>query len=81
MTTLTRPVKRETAARYRGRPLIVEIYPGFIVLREKKTRRAVTVTYETVLELGYKLLARQKQAEKVQEKRNGKSRVRVKQPA
>jgi len=63
MTALTRPVRRETAACYRGRPLIVELHPGYIVLREKGTRRAVTVDYKTALEVGYKILARQQQAE------------------
>ena len=70
MTALTRPVRRETAACYRGRPLIVELHPGYIVLREKGTRRAVTVDYKTALEVGYKILARQQQAEQ------GKARTR-----
>ena len=74
MTTLTHPVKRETAARYRGRPLIIELHPGYMNIREKGTRRSVTVDYRTALEVGYKLLARQKQAEKVQEKKRGTSK-------
>ena len=64
MTALTRPVRRETAACYRGRPLIVELHPGYLVLREKRTRRAVTVDYKTALEVGYKILARHEQAER-----------------
>ena len=68
MTALTKPVRRETAACYRGRPLIVELHPGYLVLREKGTRRAVTVDYKTALEVGYKLLARQQQADRVKER-------------
>ena len=67
MVAITRPVRRETAACYRGRPLLVELHPGYLVLREKGTRRAVTVDYKTALEVGYKLLARQEQADKQKE--------------
>jgi len=45
MIALTRPVRRETATSYRGRPLIVEPHQGSLALREKGTRRAVTVDY------------------------------------
>lgn len=61
MTTVTRPVRRETAACYRGRPLVVELHPGYLELREKGKRQAVTLDYHTALEVGYKLLARQSQ--------------------
>lgn len=64
MTTLSRPVRRETSTVYRGRPLIVELHGGYMTLREKGTRRAVTIDYRTALEVGYKLLARQAQREK-----------------
>ncbi len=64
MTCLTKPVRRETATCYRGRKLIVELHPAYIVLREKGTRRAVTGDYRTALETGYKILARAAQAER-----------------
>jgi hypothetical protein len=71
MTALSasRPLRRETATVYRGRPLIVELHPGYLVLREKCTRKAVTVDYRTALELGYKLLARQAAIDKHDKKR------------
>jgi len=72
MTTLTHPVKRETSSLYRGRPLIIELHPGYMSIREKGTRRSVVVDYRTALEVGYKLLARQRLAEKLKEKKHGK---------
>lgn len=42
MTTLAKPVRRETAVQYRGRPLIAELHAGFIHLRgEGPARRRV----------------------------------------
>jgi hypothetical protein len=55
------PLVRETAARYRGRPLVVELHPGFIALHPKGMREKVTVDYATALEVGYKLLAREQE--------------------
>lgn len=59
MTALNRPVRRETAIVYRGRPLIAEIHAGFLALREKGRRAGVTVDYRTIYELGWKILARE----------------------
>jgi hypothetical protein len=63
-----RTVKRETASTYRGRPLIVELHPGYLILRQKGTRRAVSVDYGAVLDLGYKIMARAERAEKMKAK-------------
>ena len=52
------PVKRETDVYYRGKTLVVELHPTFIVLKEKKKRVRVTVSYPAIYELGWKLLAR-----------------------
>lgn len=57
-------VKRETAAVYRGRPLLVELHPGHVTLREKGRRSKVDIDYRTILETGYKMLWRAEQAEK-----------------
>ncbi len=59
-----KPVKRETAVVYRGRPIIIEIHPGFLKLREKGRRSAVALDYRTMLDVAYKILWRQEQAEK-----------------
>lgn len=67
-----RTVKRETAITYRGRPLIVELHPGYLILRQKGTRRAVSIDYSAVLDLGYKLMARAERAEKLKAKQEKK---------
>ena len=59
MTSLNHPIRRETATTYRGRPLIVELHPGYALIREKGKRHSVSVGYAAILELGYKLLARE----------------------
>lgn len=62
MTAIRKPVKRETATVYRGRPLLAELHPGYIVLREKGRRAGVNVDYRAVYDLGWKMLAREKAA-------------------
>ncbi len=74
MTTLQNPVRRETAVIVKGRPLIIEARPGYLRLREKGRRFAVEVDYRAVYDLGFKILARQKAAEKAQAKRRGRTR-------
>jgi hypothetical protein len=74
MTTLKPASKltRETSAYYRGRALVIELHPGYCSVRLKGTRQAVSVDYRTVLETGYKVLARQAAAEKAARKRGRK---------
>jgi hypothetical protein len=62
---------RETAAVYRGRALVIELHPGYCSVRLKGTKQAVSVDYRTVLETGYKILARQAASEKAA-RRKGK---------
>ena len=61
---LTSPVKRETSTLSRRRPLIVELTAHAAIIREKGRRDRVTVPWDAVLDLGYKLRARQERAEK-----------------
>lgn len=49
MTQLNKPVTRETLSRDRGRPLIITLYPTYLELRAKGTRRRYTLTYEACL--------------------------------
>lgn len=78
MTNLTRPVKRETAQHYRGKPLIIELHAGYLKLRQKGRRRgAVEVDYATILEVGYKLLARQESNKRAEEKAAANRRRKV----
>jgi hypothetical protein len=58
------PVRRETDVHYRGRALVVELHPGFLTLKEKGKRYRVSVGYDAILSLGFKLLARAEAAEK-----------------
>ena len=64
MTSLNRPVKRETGAIVKGRPLVVELHAGYLTLRAKGKRHTVTVDYRAVLDLGYRILARAAATEK-----------------
>lgn len=59
-----RAVRRETACCYRGRPLIVELHPGYMTIREKGRRRSVLLDYRAAFDLACKILARERLAEK-----------------
>jgi hypothetical protein len=63
------PLRRETGTYYRGRPLLIELHPGYAVLRRKGTRQRVAVSYDAILEFGYKILARQAALEKAERKK------------
>jgi hypothetical protein len=66
MTLATRPVKRETAVAVRGRALIAELHPGYLLLREKGRRTPVSVDLRAVYDLGWKIMARAQAAERKQ---------------
>jgi hypothetical protein len=74
MTTLSagKPLRRETALYYRGRPLLVELHPGYLTLREKGRRFTFSVDYQAILELVYKIKHRADQAEKRKKRRSSK---------
>lgn len=59
-----RPVARETAVIYRGRPLMIMLHPQLMELREKGKHTRVTVPIAAIWDLGWKLKARQEAAEK-----------------
>jgi hypothetical protein len=64
VTRLTKPVKRETATVVRHRALMAELHAGYLTLREKGRRAGVSVDYRAIYDLGWKMLARQKAAER-----------------
>lgn len=64
MTAIHTPIRRETATYYRGRPLIVELHPGYLNMREKGRRFALAVDYRAVIDLAYKIKARADAAER-----------------
>ncbi len=75
MTTIDRPVRRETASTYRGRPLVIELHPGYLEIRPKGKRTRVAIPYDAVLELGWKMIARAERVEKIAaKKRRGKEK-------
>lgn len=57
-------VTRETAAYYRGRPLIVRLRPRYIEVREKGRRDVLEVDYLVLYDFAQKLRWRKQQAEK-----------------
>ena len=53
-------LRRETATLYRGRPLLVELHPGFMLVREKGRREGgYSIDYRAVYEAAAKIHARQ----------------------
>lgn len=76
MTALTgaKTVKRETRAVYRGRPLVAEIGTHEISLREKGRRFVVSVPLLAVYELGYKMLAREREKAKKDAKKGSRTK-------
>jgi hypothetical protein len=76
MATPLKPEKivtRETAVVYRGRPLLVELHPAYLTLREKGRQFRLSIDYRTILDTAYKMLYKAQQAEKAA-KRNSKSK-------
>jgi hypothetical protein len=47
MTVLRKPIKRELPERIAHRQMIVELHPGFIRLREKRSRTAWDISWES----------------------------------
>lgn len=74
MTGLKRPVRRETAARFRDRKLIVILEPpDLITVKEKGRRKGFTLTVEAIYILAAEAEVRRQKAEK---RKNRKRRVK-----
>ena len=58
LTSQSRTLRRQTGSTYRGRPLVVELHPGYLTLREKGKRSTVDVPYDAIHALGWRLAAR-----------------------
>lgn len=56
MTVLTsgKTLQRQTAVEHKGRPLCVELHPGFIKVWPKGTKEAYCVDWESIFHLGAK---------------------------
>ena len=72
MTTIKQPVRRETRTMYRGRPLVVELRPTYLLMREKGRRTRLEVDYGAIYDLAQKIRWRLQRAEK--EKAKGRAK-------
>ena len=67
-----RPTRRETSATYRSRPLMVELHPSYLAIRQKGRRDVLTVDYICLFEFAHKLRWREQQAERKAAKKRGR---------
>ena len=68
MTTIDRPVRRETYARVQGRPLMIELSRHVVTVRRKGTRLRYTVPIEALWSVGAKIARREADALKAKSK-------------
>lgn len=69
MTKATKPVRRETFSCFRGRPLVIEIHPTFVTIREKGRRSHYSVTFDQIFNIGARNAAAARRAEKAEAKK------------
>lgn len=69
MTPITRAVKRETNAFYRGRPLVIELGQFGLIIREKGRRSGYSVPFAAIYATGAKIAERERRAEKAAKKK------------
>lgn len=73
MTTITRPVRRETAIEQRDagkrRPIVLTIHPGYLEIGLKGMRRKMTVAYDAIYSLACKISANEARIEKLAAKK------------
>jgi hypothetical protein len=48
VTLIRRIIQRQTKATHRGRPLVIELHPGFLAIWPKGNRERYTITYEAI---------------------------------
>jgi hypothetical protein len=76
MLKITRCLVRETAAADRGRPLVVELHPGFVVFRLKRTRYRYSADWHTLYRFAQRAEAERVVAERKATKKNSRRRRR-----
>lgn len=73
VTTITRPVRRETAIEQRDagkrRPIVLTIHPGYLEIGLKGMRRKMTVAYDAIYSLACKISANEARLEKLAAKK------------
>lgn len=65
MTTLTRNLRRETSASYRGRALMIDAGKYGVAIREKGKRNGYYAPWEAVFTMAAKLQAAQQRRERM----------------
>ena len=74
MLKITRRLVRETAVTDRGRTLIVELHPGFVVFRLKRTRCWFSADWATLYRFAQKAEAERVVAERRALRQRGRRR-------
>lgn len=65
MTKIVRRIVRETGVTERGKPLVVELHPGGLIVRLKGTRHRWPISYESILWLAVKVAAESQRADRM----------------
>ncbi len=65
MIKIVRRIVRETAVTERGKPLVVQLHPGGLIVRLKSTRQRWPISYESILWLAVKVAAEAQRAERM----------------
>jgi hypothetical protein len=66
MTILRKPIMRELPERIAHRQMVVELHPSFIRFREKRSRTAWDISWESVYWKAAEIQARRRRAEHAQ---------------
>ena len=64
MTILRKPLKRELPERIAHRQLVVELYPSFVRLREKRSRTVWDISWENIYWKAAEIQARKERAKR-----------------
>jgi hypothetical protein len=71
MQKITRCLVRETTVRDHGRPLLIELHPGYVIFRLKGTRQRYAIDWESLYRF-----AQRREAERVVAERYSKRKLR-----
>ena len=71
MQKITRRLVRETVVSDRGRPLLIELHPGYVIFRLKGTRQRYAIDWEALYRF-----AQKREAERVLTERYAKRKTR-----
>jgi hypothetical protein len=55
MTTITTTVTYQTEALYKGRPIVVELHPRHMTVRQKGKHDSISIGYQAIYETAWKI--------------------------